>query len=79
MKNIDLGPNDYKIRDPRTGRWHFTDDRKLARNYLVVLIAVLGFIYLHRDEFGADVLFGVAVLFAFCAGGLFAIWLKDRY
>lgn len=79
MPDLDLGPNDYKIRDPRTGRWHLPDDPKLARNYLVVLIAVLGFIYLRRDEFGSDVLFGVAVLFSFCAGGLFAIWLKDRY
>lgn len=79
MPDLELGPNDYKIRDPKTGRWHFTDDRKLARNYLAVLIAVLGFIFLRRDEFGTDVLFGVAVLFAFCAGIMLAVWLKDRY
>lgn len=79
MPDIDLGPNDYKIRDPKTGRWHLPDDPKLARNYLVVLVGVMAFIFITRDGYGTDVLFGVSAMFAFCAGIMFAVWLKNRY
>lgn len=77
--NLDLGPNDYRKRDPRTGRWHLPDDPKLARNLFIVAIAVLGVLFWHRGEFSTFNLFGGTALFAFCAGGLFALWQKDRY
>lgn len=79
MRQIDLGPNDYKKRDPRTGRWHIPDDPKLARNYFFVIVAVLIGIFLTRDGGSRETLFGITALFAFCAGGMFALWLKDRY
>jgi hypothetical protein len=79
LPNIELGPNDYRKQDPRTGRWHLPDDPKLARNYLFVLIAVLAFVFWHRGELETWTLFGVTALFAFCAGGFFAMWLKDVY
>jgi hypothetical protein len=77
MPDLDLGPNDYKIRDPKSGRWRLPDDPKLARNYLVVLIAVLAFVFVYRQEMTADILFGVAAMFAFCAGIMLAVWLKN--
>ena len=79
MKQVDIGPNDYRIRDPKTGRWHLPDDPKLARNYLFVLIAVLVFVFVTRDEGSSQGLFGVTALFSFCAGIMFAIWQKNRY
>lgn len=79
MPKLDLGPNDYRVRDPKTGRWNFRDDPKLARNYLVVLLAVLVFIFFTRNEGSRESLFGVTAMFSFFAGGMFAVWLKDRY
>lgn len=79
MPDLDLGPNDYRKRDPRTGRWHLPDDPKLARNYLFVLIGVLIFIFVTRDEGTRESLFGVTALFSWCSGIMFSSWLKDRY
>jgi len=79
MRNLDLGPNDYRVRDPKTGRWNFRDDPKLARNYLFVLIAVLIFIFVTRNDGTRESLFGITAMFSFVAGGMFSIWLKDRY
>jgi len=79
MPDLDLGPNNYRKRDPRTGRWHFPDDPKLARNYLFVLIAVLIFVFITRNEGSRESLFGITAMFSFFAGGMFALWLKDRY
>lgn len=79
MPHLDLGPNDYRKRDPRTGRWHLPDDPKLARNMMFVSIGILAFILWNRDDVSTGILFGVTALFAFCAGGLFSLWLKDRY
>lgn len=79
MPEIDLGPNSYRKRDSRSGRWLMPDDRIGSRNYFFVLLVVLGFIFWNRDSFGSDVLFGISVMFAFCAGIMLAIWLKDRY
>lgn len=79
MRDIDLGPNDYKIRDPRTGRWHLPDDPKLARNMLAVTIVVLVAIYATRDAGSRESLFGITALFSFGAGIMFALWQKNRY
>lgn len=79
MKQVDLGPNDYRKQDPKTGRWHMPDDPKLARNYLFVLIGVLILVFLGRETLSSGILFGVVAMLAFFAGGMFALWLKDRY
>jgi len=79
MPDLDLGPNDYRKQDPRTGRWHLPDDPKLARNMMVTLFIVLAYVFSVRNQLETWTLFGVTAMFAFCAGGLFSIWLKDRY
>jgi hypothetical protein len=79
MPNIELGPDDYRKQDARTGRWHVPDDPKLCRNMFFVGMAVLGFIYWNRDALEAWTLFGVTAMFAFSAGILFHAWLKDVY
>ena len=76
-KQIDLGPNNY--RKLRNGRWHLPDDPKLHRNAFFVALGILGFIYWRHTELTPDVLFGVVALLAFCAGIMFANWLKDVY
>ncbi len=46
---------------------------------MFVSIGILAFILWNRDDVSTGILFGVTALFAFCAGGLFSLWLKDRY
>lgn len=79
MRDLDLGPNDYRKRDPRTGRWVVPDDPKLARFGFFTASAILAFIFWHRSELSAHLLFGAAAMVAFCAGIMLSIWLKDRY
>lgn len=79
MNNLDLGPNDYRVQDPKTGRWHMPDDPKLARNMLIVLVAALAFVFVNRSAFSSGILFGVSALPSFCAGIMLALWQKNRY
>lgn len=76
-KQIELSPNDY--RKLRNGRWRLPDDPKLHRNMFFVAVAVLAYIFWHRSELPSELLFGVVAMFAFCAGIMFANWLKDVY
>lgn len=79
MPNLDLGPNDYRKLDARTGRWHLPADPKLARNMFFVALLILAFIFYTRGEGSRESLFGVTAMFSFFGGGLFAVWLRDRY
>lgn len=76
-KQIDLGPNNY--RKLRNGRWHLPDDPKLHRNAFFVALVFLGWIYWNLPAFTVTTLFMGTAFVAFCAGGLFALWLKDVY
>ena len=78
MPDIDLGPNDYRKRDPKTGKWVNPMDRKMAIAGAIGCAAILAFIYWTRDEGSRASLFGAAVLFAFAGGLLFASWLTER-
>lgn len=78
MPDLELGPNDYRKKGP-DGRWRVADDPKLARNMMVVALGILGFIYWNRMDLSPENLFFGAAIMGFCAGGMFAIWLKDVY
>lgn len=79
MPELDLGPNDYRKQDRRSGRWYVPDSPKACRNMLVVAIAILGLIWWTRAEGSRESLFGITALVAFAGGIMFAGWLKDRY
>ena len=79
MPDIDLGPNDYKIRDPRTGRWHVPANPKLAGALGLVVVGVLIFLFFRRDEMTSETMFGVVTMFAFFAGGLLGLWARKSY
>jgi len=79
MPQIDLGPNDYRKQDRRTGQWRIPDDPKLCRNVFFGCIAALVFILAHASELQPATLFGLGVLFAFSGGILFATWLRGVY
>lgn len=76
-RNLDLGPNDYRKQDARTGRWRLPDDPKIARWGVLAMAAVLAYVFFYRDELSTLTLFGGAAMPAFAGGILFAIWLKD--
>lgn len=77
MRDFDLGPNDYRKQNPRTGRWRLPDDRKLCRNMFFVSIAMLLYVFVEKDQIATWTLFGCAAIFSFAGGIMFAIWLKD--
>lgn len=77
QKHLDLGPNNYRKRNPRTGKWRIGEDPKLARNMMFLAIGILIWIFVIRDTLTSGTLFGGAAMFAFGAGIMLAIWLKD--
>ena len=79
MPQIDIGPNEYRKLDPKTGRWNVPDDPKFGRLMFFGAAAFLVFIFMHRSEFSSGVLFGVSSMFSFVAGGMFMMWMRDRY
>lgn len=78
MKQLDLGPDDYRKRG-NDGRWHLPDDPKLARLMFFAMLAVLVFIFLNRDVVSSAALFVGAAIPAAIGGIMFAIWLKNVY
>jgi len=79
MPDIDLGPNDYRKQNPKTGRWHLPDDPKLCRNAFFVCVAILIAIFATRDAGSRESLFGVSVMFSWVAGIMFHGWLMDAH
>jgi hypothetical protein len=77
MPDLLLGPDGYRKKDPRTGKWRVPDHRLLALVMALVSVAGLTFTYFVKDQITTDNLFWGAVIFAFNAGGLFAIAFKD--
>ncbi len=79
MPEIEIGPNEYRRLDRKTGRWLVPDDPNFARLMMVAAIAILVFIFWRRDELSPAMLFGISSMFSFVAGGMFAIWMRGRY
>lgn len=78
MPDLDLGPNDYRVRRARRHRWPSLDTKtRLAA--LAIAIVCLGYIFARRDELASASLFGVTALFAFGAGMVLAVMLGDRH
>lgn len=79
MPDIDLERSDYARRDPRTGKMVREPSKKSSRNLTIGCVLILAFIFWTRDAGSRESLFGVSVLFAFCAGIFASNWLKDIY
>lgn len=77
MKQIDQDPRHYRVKNPRTGRWQFRDNPRLCFVMMLVALGMLGWFFTGRHEMSREILFGVAAVFGFGAGGMFALWLKD--
>jgi len=76
MRDIDLGPDDYRKRDPRTGKWLQNVDRKLCRWGSVGSAGMTAFLI---SLGSGDTIIGfIAVaIMAFVTGGLFTLSLKN--
>mgnify|MGYP001304120669 CR=1 FL=1 len=77
MKQIDLKNTDYRRKNPRTGIWQNPVNRPLCAVGLLVAIGMLGWVFSVRGEVSPEALFVGASVFAFGAGGLLALLLKD--
>lgn len=80
MPNIDLGPDKYTRKDPRTGKMVRDFSPRYMRNLFFVMIGVLAVMFWQRDQItNSAVFFGAIAAFAFCAGVFAANWLKNIY
>lgn len=80
MRDIDLGPDDYRKRDPRTGRWLQNVDRRLCRwGSLIGLGASIMFAVSFYLDGEVSLIPALAVGFVFGAssGGLMILSLKN--
>jgi hypothetical protein len=68
---LDLEPHEYRDKGRKLS-WGDPRHKGLFWVYLVGAAAILGFIFLTRDEGSTATLFGVTALFAFGAGIMFA-------
>lgn len=75
MRDIDLGPNDYRIRGARQAH-DAPEGRRLAMFGFFAALCIVAFIFLNRDELTSGTLFGVSCMFSFAGGLLFADWVK---
>lgn len=78
MPQLDLKPTEYRKQNPRSGRWQFRDNPRLCFAMMLVALAMLGWAWLTRGDGSRESLFGFVAVSAFGAGGMFALWLKDR-
>lgn len=79
MPDIDLGPDKYARRDPRTGKMVREISPRRAFWFMVVAIVILGFVFWTRNDGSRESLFGITALFAAVAGVFFANWLRNTY
>lgn len=78
-KQIDLPPDDYRVRDPKSGRWFQRDDKRFLAGGLIVDLVIIGFIWWNRGEVDPNTLFWATTVAAAGAGGFFALLTKDIY
>jgi hypothetical protein len=78
-KQIELGTHEYWRRDPRT--WKMVKDfsPRWARNWFLVCLAALIWVFWVRHQLSPEMLFGGAAFWALCAGVMAANWLKNIY
>jgi hypothetical protein len=50
MPDLDLKPDDYKVRDPKSGRWFQRDSKPALIVGIAMCLLVLGIIWLRRGE-----------------------------
>lgn len=74
---LDLKPTEYRMKNPRSGRWRFRDNPRLCFAMMVVALGMLVWGFLVRDQVSAEALALWMAGSAFGAGGMFALWLKD--
>jgi hypothetical protein len=79
MPDIDLEPHEYGHHDPKTGKINRRLSKRFFRNCAFVGMAVLGFIFWHRTEVDAGLLFGVTAAFSLETGVFLANWLYDVF
>lgn len=77
MPDLDLGPDNYRKQDPRSGRWYVPDDPKVGMLVFFAALILLGVIYFNKDAVSAENLFWGVLIFAGAGGVGFYMWLKD--
>lgn len=78
MPDLDLKPDDYRVKGPQ-GRWFQRDDKRFIAGWLIFDLIMLGVVWWYRDSLSADVLFWSAAFLGAMTGIAFALLTKDIY
>lgn len=78
MPDLDLKPDDYRVRDPKNGRWFQRDSRPALIIGIVFGLAFIAFIWWRTPEPTGTTLLLVALI-GVCVGGLVGRLTKDIY
>lgn len=74
MPDLDLGPDDYKIRDPKTGRFEVPDSPATGLVGFVIGVAMVIVTLVYAGEINRASSFALVALMAWAAAGGFANW-----
>jgi hypothetical protein len=78
-RGIELGTHQYSWRDRRSGKRVRDFSPGWARNWMLVTLLMLGFLFWHRTEGSRDLSFECAALCSFCVGAFAFNWLKSPW
>lgn len=82
MPDLDLGPDDYRVRDPKSGRWFQRDSKPALLGIAAMCFGLIAFIWLVRDQISADsngMLIFVVMMVGGAGGAALALAFKDVY
>lgn len=75
--DIDLATDEYQVKNPRSGVWQVRDNPRLLAFMLLVMIGLLVWLFVTRDEGTTASLFTSVAICSVCAGAFMAMLLRD--
>ena len=76
---IDLGSHQYSWRDKRTGKMVRDLSPRFSRNWMIVSLFLMGYVFWNRGQVSPDLLFGAAAFTGLLVGIFAANWLRNIY
>jgi uncharacterized membrane protein len=76
---VELDPTEYRFQHPKTGRWHRKMSRRWYRNWMLVCIGGVAYVFFNLPVLTPWSTFCGTLAFAIPGGIMFAGWLQDVY
>ena len=76
---VELEPSEYRTLDPKSGRWRGKLSKRWYRNWLLVCLGGLAYVFFNIHQITPMNAFIGTFTFGFPAGIMFFGWLQDVY